>query len=111
MISNNYIPEKINEYNAYLDGTKMIGVAASVTLPEVNMKTSTVTGGSIKVAEDERGFIIGDLGAVAARGLAIAGKHIKQLVLKHKVNELRRFGRKFLVHLLAGRQNFIRGAL
>ncbi len=38
MISNNYIPEKINEYNAYLDGTKMIGVAASVTLPEVNMK-------------------------------------------------------------------------
>ena len=24
MISNNYIPEKINEYNAYLDGTKMI---------------------------------------------------------------------------------------
>ena len=42
MISNNYIPEKINEYNAYLDGTKMIGVAASVTLPEVNMKTSTL---------------------------------------------------------------------
>ena len=44
MISNNYIPEKINEYNAYLDGTKMIGVAASVTLPEVNMKTSAVSG-------------------------------------------------------------------
>lgn len=44
MISNNYIPEKINEYNAYLGGTKMIGVAASVTLPEVNMKTSTVSG-------------------------------------------------------------------
>ena len=70
-----------------------------------------ITGGSIKVAEDERGFIIGDLGAVAARGLAIAGKHIKQLVLKHKVNELRRLGRKLLVHLLAGRQNLIRGAL
>lgn len=44
MISNNYIPEKINDYNAYLDGTKMIGVAASVTLPEANMKTSTVAG-------------------------------------------------------------------
>lgn len=44
MISNNYIPEKINDYNAYLDGTKMIGVAASVTLPEVNMLTSTVEG-------------------------------------------------------------------
>ena len=44
MISDNYIPEKINEYNAYLDGTKMIGVAAASTLPEVNMQTSTVSG-------------------------------------------------------------------
>ena len=26
MISSNYIPEKISEYNAYLDGSKMIGV-------------------------------------------------------------------------------------
>ena len=41
MISNNYIPEKINEYNAYLDGTKMIGVAAAGTLPGVNMKNTT----------------------------------------------------------------------
>ena len=44
MISSNYIPEKTSEYNAYLDGSKMIGVAASVTLPEINMKTSTVSG-------------------------------------------------------------------
>lgn len=44
MISNNYIPEKINDANAYLDGTRMIGVAASVDLPEVNMKTGTVEG-------------------------------------------------------------------
>jgi len=44
MISNNYIPEKINDFNAYADGTKMIGVAASVTLPEINMKSSTVAG-------------------------------------------------------------------
>jgi len=44
VISNNYIPEKINEYNVYLDGTKMIGVAAAHTLPEVNMQTSTVSG-------------------------------------------------------------------
>lgn len=44
MISNNYIPEKINDANAYLDGTWMIGVAASVDLPEVNMKTGTVEG-------------------------------------------------------------------
>lgn len=44
MISDNYIPEKINEYNVYLDGSKMIGVASSHTLPEVNMQTSTVSG-------------------------------------------------------------------
>jgi hypothetical protein len=44
MISNNYIPEKINDFNVYLDGTKMIGIASSVTLPEINMKTSTVAG-------------------------------------------------------------------
>lgn len=41
---NYYIPEKINDANAYLDGTRMIGVAASVDLPEVNMKTGTVEG-------------------------------------------------------------------
>ena len=44
MISNNYIPEKINDFNAYADGNKMIGVGASATLPEINMKTSTVAG-------------------------------------------------------------------
>lgn len=44
MIVDNYIPEKINDYNTYLDGNKMIGVAASVTLPEIKMKTSTVSG-------------------------------------------------------------------
>ncbi len=46
-ISNNYIPEKINDFNTYMDGNKMIGVAASVTLPEVKMKTSTVSGAGI----------------------------------------------------------------
>ena len=44
MIDNNFVPEIINDYNTYLDGDKMIGVAASVTLPEGNMKTSTVSG-------------------------------------------------------------------
>lgn len=47
MISNNYIPEKINDFNAYLNGNKMIGVGPSVTLPEVNMKTSTISGAGI----------------------------------------------------------------
>lgn len=47
MISNNYIPEKVNDFNAYLDGKKMIGTVASVTLPEVNMESSTVSGAGI----------------------------------------------------------------
>lgn len=47
MISNNYIPEKINDFNTYLDGNKMIGVAASATLPSVKMKSSTVSGAGI----------------------------------------------------------------
>ncbi len=44
MISNNYIPEKINDANVYLDGSRMIGTGASADLPELNMKTSTVEG-------------------------------------------------------------------
>lgn len=46
-ISNNYIPEKINEYNVYLDGVKMIGVAAEVELPSIKMKSSTVEGAGV----------------------------------------------------------------
>lgn len=44
MISNNFVPEKVNDYNAYLDGDVMIGVASSVTIPAIKMKTSTVSG-------------------------------------------------------------------
>lgn len=47
MISNNYVPEKINDYNAYLDGTKMIGTVASTSLPEINTKTSPISGSGI----------------------------------------------------------------
>lgn len=47
MISNNYVPEKINDANAYLDGVKMIGTGASFDIPEINMKTSTISGGGI----------------------------------------------------------------
>lgn len=47
MISNNYIPEKINDANAYLDGVKMIGTGASVDLPTIKMKTSTISGAGI----------------------------------------------------------------
>ena len=44
MISNNYIPEKVNDYNVYQDGAKLIGLAAEVKLPSIKMKTSTIEG-------------------------------------------------------------------
>ena len=47
MISNNYVPEKTNAYRVYLNGTEMIGVAASVGLPEINMITGEVEGAGI----------------------------------------------------------------
>ena len=47
MIDNNFVPELINDYNTYLDGDKMIGVAASVTLPALKQKTNTVSGAGI----------------------------------------------------------------
>ena len=43
-ITNNYVPEKINEYNVYLDGVKMIGVAEEVELPTLGMKSGNVEG-------------------------------------------------------------------
>lgn len=48
MISNNFVPEGVNEYNVYQDGNKMIGLTAEVTLPEINQKTATVEGPGIK---------------------------------------------------------------
>lgn len=44
MISNNYVPEKINDANIYLAGDKMIGTTAELDLPDVKMKTGTVEG-------------------------------------------------------------------
>lgn len=47
MISNNYIPEKINDFNTYLGGEKLIGGGASLDLPEMKMKSSTVSGAGV----------------------------------------------------------------
>ncbi|MBQ3076794.1 MAG: phage major tail tube protein [Clostridia bacterium] len=44
MISSNFVPEKINEFNAYLAGVGMIGVAASIPLPPLEMMSSTISG-------------------------------------------------------------------
>ena len=43
-IGNQYVPEKINDFNAYLDGEIMIGAGSSMDLPEMTMKSSTITG-------------------------------------------------------------------
>lgn len=44
MINNNYVPEKINEYNVYHKGNVLVGIVPDVELPGVKMKTSTVIG-------------------------------------------------------------------
>ena len=46
-VSNNLVPEVINDYNVYLDDEVMIGTADEVTLPKVKMKTTTLSGGGI----------------------------------------------------------------
>ena len=33
MISSNYIPEKVNNYNVYKDGEKLVGLAGEVSCP------------------------------------------------------------------------------
>jgi len=43
-IGSNFIPEKINDANVYLNGNRMIGVASEVELPEINMMTSKIEG-------------------------------------------------------------------
>ena len=44
MISDKKKKKKINEYNAYLDGERMIGVVPDIDLPEIGMKASEVEG-------------------------------------------------------------------
>ena len=52
-ITNNYVPEKINDYNAYLNGTLMIGVTASVEIPEIAMKAGEIEGIGINGTLDD----------------------------------------------------------
>ena len=40
---NKYIPEIINNYNAYHNGSKLIGVTAEVTLPEMEQMAETIS--------------------------------------------------------------------
>lgn len=43
-ITNNYVPEKINRFNTYLNGSLMIGVGSSLEIPEIAQESSDVKG-------------------------------------------------------------------
>lgn len=43
----NRIPEVITDFNIYDDGTKMIGVSGSVTLPKLEALTETISGAGL----------------------------------------------------------------
>lgn len=55
------IPTKINAYNVYLDGTKLLGVSEEVTLPNFEALTETLSGAGILGEIDEP--ILGHFGA------------------------------------------------
>lgn len=43
----NVIPEVVNDFNVYKDGTKLIGVSSEVELPELEAITETISGAGI----------------------------------------------------------------
>lgn len=43
----NVVPELVNAFNVYLDGTKLIGVSGEVELPELEALTETLDGAGI----------------------------------------------------------------
>jgi hypothetical protein len=43
----NPIPEKINNFNVYKEGGKLVGVSAEVTLPSLEASTETISGAGI----------------------------------------------------------------
>lgn len=46
-MSVNAIPEKVVNYNAYLDNDKLIGINTDVTLPKLEQMTTTISGAGI----------------------------------------------------------------
>ena len=66
---------------------------------------------TIEVGKNKGALIVRQGGAIAAARLAGLGFHIQQFVIQHQVDELRRFGRQFVVELSAVFQNFLRRAL
>ena len=55
------LPTKINAYNVYLDGTKLIGLSDEITLPDFEALTETLSGAGILGEIDEP--LLGHFGA------------------------------------------------
>ena len=70
-----------------------------------------IPGGAVEVGEDEGVAVVRQAGAVAAGGFALFGQHVEQLVFEHEVDKGSGLGGELLVHLLAGGQNLLWGAL
>ena len=70
-----------------------------------------VVGRAVEVGENERRFVIRQVGAVAARGLALLGEHVEQASVEHFVNKFRRLGAEGMVHFAARGQYFLRRAV
>lgn len=47
MANKSFIPEMINDFNAYKKGNKFIGITSEVTLAEIAAMTSTISGAGI----------------------------------------------------------------
>lgn len=47
MSKTNLIPEVINDWNAYNAGNKLIGITGTVTLPDLDVTTETITGAGV----------------------------------------------------------------
>ena len=61
-----------------------------------------IAGGIVPVGKDEGCLVAGQAGHVAAGHLTGAAFHVEQLVVLHKVDELRRFGAQLVVHGAGG---------
>ena len=56
------IPSKINSFNVYKDGTKLVGISDEVTLPDFESLTETLSGPGILGEVDDP--TLGPLGCV-----------------------------------------------
>ena len=105
MISNNYVPEKINEYNAYLDGEKMIGVVPDIDLAEIGMKDDVLRIEFVDLQHDLAVHLDQvvrqlqrDSGLHALRPLQLTGLELLDAALLHNAQAFERIAAVLVVH-------------